>query len=250
MSRAAEAEVFERDPMAIVDALVRLGRAAMEAFAGSDQARVDEAVTAIGVVALQAGACGDAGRDGSRGHRPRQCGGQGGQEPAQDLRHPARPPAGEERRHHRRAARARPGEVREAGRCGLRGDAVHQPCRDPCEQDDDGAQGAQCDRHRAVTGGSRNDHPCGDADADGAPKNRRAGGSGAGARRPGGQGDHPRADGCVRSRGRDWLAEQRTCRLPQRHARHRGRRGQRAGHHRFQRDARRGGGQDQRVEVF
>ena len=47
MSRAAEAEVFERDPMAIVDALVRRGRVAMDAFAGADQARVDEAVTAI-----------------------------------------------------------------------------------------------------------------------------------------------------------------------------------------------------------
>ena len=47
MSRAAEAEVFERDPMAIIDALVRHGRVAMDAFADSDQARVDEAVTAI-----------------------------------------------------------------------------------------------------------------------------------------------------------------------------------------------------------
>ena len=47
MSRAAEAEVFERDPMAIIDALVRRGRVAMDAFADSDQARVDEAVTAI-----------------------------------------------------------------------------------------------------------------------------------------------------------------------------------------------------------
>ena len=41
------AKVFERDPVAIVDALVRRGRAAMEAFADSDQARVDEAVTAL-----------------------------------------------------------------------------------------------------------------------------------------------------------------------------------------------------------
>ena len=47
MSRAAEAEVFERDPMAIVDALVRRGRVALDAFADSDQARVDEAVAAI-----------------------------------------------------------------------------------------------------------------------------------------------------------------------------------------------------------
>ena len=47
MSQPAEAEVFERDPILIVDALVRRGRVAMEAFAGSDQARVDEAVTAI-----------------------------------------------------------------------------------------------------------------------------------------------------------------------------------------------------------
>ena len=41
------AELFERDPVSIVDALVRRGRAAMEAFADSDQARVDESVTAL-----------------------------------------------------------------------------------------------------------------------------------------------------------------------------------------------------------
>ena len=49
MSQLAEAvpEAPERDPVAIVDALVRRARAAMDAFAGSDQARVDEAVTAL-----------------------------------------------------------------------------------------------------------------------------------------------------------------------------------------------------------
>ena len=49
MSQAAGArlEVHGRDPVSIVDALVRRGRAAMEAFAASDQARVDEAVTAL-----------------------------------------------------------------------------------------------------------------------------------------------------------------------------------------------------------
>ena len=41
------AELFGRDPIATVDTLVRRGRAAMEAFATSDQARVDEAVTAL-----------------------------------------------------------------------------------------------------------------------------------------------------------------------------------------------------------
>ena len=41
------AEIFGRDPASIVDTLVRRGRAAMEAFAASDQARVDEAVTAL-----------------------------------------------------------------------------------------------------------------------------------------------------------------------------------------------------------
>ena len=41
------AELFERDPIATVDALVRRGRTAMEAFADADQARVDEAVTAL-----------------------------------------------------------------------------------------------------------------------------------------------------------------------------------------------------------
>ena len=47
MSQPAGAEVFQRDPIAIVDALVRRARAAMAAFADSDQARVDEAVTAL-----------------------------------------------------------------------------------------------------------------------------------------------------------------------------------------------------------
>ena len=41
------AKVFERDPVAIVEALIRRGRAAMDAFAAADQARVDEAVTAL-----------------------------------------------------------------------------------------------------------------------------------------------------------------------------------------------------------
>ena len=40
-------EIFERDPVSIVDVLIRRGRAAMAAFADSDQARVDEAVTAL-----------------------------------------------------------------------------------------------------------------------------------------------------------------------------------------------------------
>ena len=49
MSQPAEAgaEAVERDPGAVVGDLVRRGRAAMDAFAGSDQARVDEAVTAL-----------------------------------------------------------------------------------------------------------------------------------------------------------------------------------------------------------
>ena len=41
------AKVFERDPVSIVEALIRRGRAAMDAFAAADQARVDEAVTAL-----------------------------------------------------------------------------------------------------------------------------------------------------------------------------------------------------------
>ena len=45
MSQPAEA--VERDPAATADRLIRRGRAAMDAFAGSDQARVDEAVTAL-----------------------------------------------------------------------------------------------------------------------------------------------------------------------------------------------------------
>ena len=49
MSQLAEAvpEAPKRDPISIVDSLVRRGRAAMAAFADADQARVDEAVTAI-----------------------------------------------------------------------------------------------------------------------------------------------------------------------------------------------------------
>ena len=49
MSQSAKAglEAPARDPLPIVDALIRRGRAAMAAFAGSDPARVDEAVTAL-----------------------------------------------------------------------------------------------------------------------------------------------------------------------------------------------------------
>ena len=49
MSQPAEARIesIERDPAAIVDHLIRRGRAAMDAFSDSDQARVDEAVTAL-----------------------------------------------------------------------------------------------------------------------------------------------------------------------------------------------------------
>ena len=49
MSQPAEARLDApaHDPVAIVDALVRRGRAAMMEFAGADQARVDEAVTAL-----------------------------------------------------------------------------------------------------------------------------------------------------------------------------------------------------------
>ena len=44
---AARVDPFERDPIATVDGLIRRARAAMDAFRGADQARVDEAVTAI-----------------------------------------------------------------------------------------------------------------------------------------------------------------------------------------------------------
>ena len=49
MSQPAHArvEAIERDPVAIVDRLIRRGRAAMDAFSDADQARVDEAVTAL-----------------------------------------------------------------------------------------------------------------------------------------------------------------------------------------------------------
>ena len=45
MNQAADA--FERDPIALVDTLIRRARAAMDTFAPSTQARVDEAVTAL-----------------------------------------------------------------------------------------------------------------------------------------------------------------------------------------------------------
>ena len=44
---AARVEAIERDPTAIAESLIRRARAAMDAFADSNQARVDEAVTAI-----------------------------------------------------------------------------------------------------------------------------------------------------------------------------------------------------------
>ena len=49
MSQPAHArvEAVGRDPVAIVASLIRRGRAAMDAFSDSDQARVDEAVTAL-----------------------------------------------------------------------------------------------------------------------------------------------------------------------------------------------------------
>ena len=49
MSQPAHAriDVGERDPDSVVDALIRRARAAMEAFTDSDQAGVDEAVTAL-----------------------------------------------------------------------------------------------------------------------------------------------------------------------------------------------------------
>ncbi len=49
MSQPAEAraEAVERDPAAVAGDLIRRGRAAMDAFADSNQARVDEAVTAL-----------------------------------------------------------------------------------------------------------------------------------------------------------------------------------------------------------
>ena len=53
MSQTAEAPLeatlkgFDRDPAAVVETLVRRGRAAMDAFADADQERVDEAVTAL-----------------------------------------------------------------------------------------------------------------------------------------------------------------------------------------------------------
>ena len=44
---AARVEAFGRDPIAIVDGLIRNARTAMDAFKDSTQARVDEAVTAL-----------------------------------------------------------------------------------------------------------------------------------------------------------------------------------------------------------
>ena len=44
---AARVEAFERDPVVTVNGLIQRARAAMDVFKRSDQARVDEAVTAI-----------------------------------------------------------------------------------------------------------------------------------------------------------------------------------------------------------
>ena len=89
---AARVDSFERDPIATVDGLIfpTRGRAAMDAFKDSSQARVDEAVTAIAwslykpehAEALARMAVEDTGI----GNAPRQ----GDQEPAQDLRHTSR----------------------------------------------------------------------------------------------------------------------------------------------------------------
>ena len=115
--------------------------------------------------ALQAGERRGPRPDGGRGHRHRQCSRQDCQEPAQDLRHAARPHAGEERRGHRGAASARAGQVREAGRGGRRGDPLDESRGNPREQGDDGPQGPQRDRHCPVARRARDHHPHGGPDA-------------------------------------------------------------------------------------
>ncbi len=202
------------------------------------------------LVAVQARKREAAGRAGRCRYRHRQRRRQDRQEPAQDLRHAARPDARQDRRHHRARRRQRHGQVRQAGRRGRRDYAFHQPVGNPGEQGDDGAEGRQRHRHRAVAVGLEQHQRRRAVDARGARARRRA-------RRPGadtaasGIAQHDAAvDGAGRPDRRHRLAEQRALGLPQRHAGDRRRRRQRAGDHRQQRRPRRRGGQDRRLEDF
>ena len=237
MSQPAEAEIFERDPVSIVDALVRRGRMAMEDFASSDQARVDEAVTALAwslykpahAEALAAMAVEDTGLGNAVDKvvkNQRKTFGT-----LRDLMRVKSVGVIEECPER--------GLVKYAKPVGVVGAVT--PSTNPAATPVNKAMMALKGRNAIVIApspaGTRDDHTRGDADAGGTRKDRRAGGPGAGSARPGGQGDHQRADGGVRPGRGHRLAEQRACRLPQRHARDRCRRRQRPGHRRFQREA-------------
>ena len=143
---------------AVVDELVRRGRAAMAAFANADQARVDEAVTALAWSLYNPAACEGAGRAGREGYATRERTRQDHQEAAQDLRHLARSTACEVSRHHRGRQDARHREIRQARRRRLRDHAVDQSRCDTGQQGDDGDQGPQCDHHRGFARRAEDDY--------------------------------------------------------------------------------------------
>ena len=134
--------------------LMRRARAAMATFAAEidreGQPRIDEAVTALAwsiykpetakryaELAVEITGIGDVDE-------------QDHQEPAQDLRHAARPAAREVHRYHRGTARTGPRQMGQARRRRRSDHALDQPAGDAGQQGDDGDQGRQRDRHRAA----------------------------------------------------------------------------------------------------
>ena len=144
--------------MAVVDELVRRGRAAMAAFADADQARVDEAVTALAWSLYNPAHAKELAELAVKDTQARQRARQDHQEAAQDLRHLARSAAGEVGRHHRGRQEARHRQIRQAGRPRLRDHAVDQSGRDAGQQGDDGDQGPQCHHHRGFARRAEDDH--------------------------------------------------------------------------------------------
>ena len=158
---SAVAKPQPADESEVIDVLVRRGRAAMAAFADADQARTDEAVTALAwsiykpehARELAEMAVADTGLGNVADKITKNT-----RKTFGTLRDLSRGPF---RGHHRGVSRAWHRQVRQACRRGGSGNAVHQPGSDTGEQGHDGHQGPQRHHHRALTRRTRNDHPHG-----------------------------------------------------------------------------------------
>ena len=155
------------------------------------------------LVDLQARERAPARRDRRRGHRHRRGREQGHQEPAQDLRHAARPAQGQVHRHHRGDPREGHRQVRQARRRGRRHHALDQPVRDARQQGHDGAEGRQRHHHRpAADGLGGHASPPSTACARELDQDRPAGGPRADPAQSGDARVHHAADGARRPGGR------------------------------------------------